>query len=78
MRFQVLTATIKKPVVWNMTPYILVEVYQRVSSTMTMEAAGSSGTSVNFYKTTLRHISEDIICATVCHGAWRACEIFTR
>jgi hypothetical protein len=81
VRSEILTATtIKKTVVRDMTPYCMVEIYPRVSWVLMMEAAGSSGTSVNFYQTTLRHISEDrsSVLRRKCHGTCTACEIFTR
>jgi hypothetical protein len=43
---------------WVVTPYSLVEVYQRFIALMT-EAARTSETLVNFYQTTRRYNPED-------------------
>jgi hypothetical protein len=50
----------KMAVFWDVAPCSLVEVYRRLRAiTLTMEAASTSETSVNFYQTTLRNIPED-------------------
>jgi hypothetical protein len=46
-------------VFWDVEPCSLLEVYRRFRRALTMEAANTSGTSVNFYQTTLRNIPED-------------------
>jgi hypothetical protein len=45
-------------VFWDVTPCSLLEVYRRFIA-LTMDAAGTSETSVNFYRTTRRYNPED-------------------
>jgi hypothetical protein len=69
VRFQVLTAVSMKMVgFWDVAPCSLVEVYRRfkvlaasiisVVIALTMEEAGTSETSANFYQTIRRNIPE--------------------